>query len=220
MNSYSRQYRQPPIIINHNYYSSPGYSHMYSTYGSADGYYSARQRDIGGWYSRYPEPSYVYGMHPNYGIYDSYFMWLLLANAMQPSYAGWAYAHQNDPSYQQWYADMQQQAATNSQVASQLATLNAQVAALNAAHATPMAQDALPTGVTPDVAISPAAVTQDPNLDAGTDPTAAAPSDPAPSGPGFFGWLVRIIVGAGVLFGIGWGVKTVFFPAPKNAVRW
>jgi hypothetical protein len=160
MNSYSSSYSKPPLTVNKNSYSTPVYNHMYSTYGSVDGYYSARQRDIGGWYNRYPEPSYVYHMHPNYGVYDSYFMWLILANAMQPSYSNWAYSHQNDPSYQSWYSDEQAQAQNNTQVAQQLATLNAQVAALKAKNAPIQADDVLPTGVTPDIAISPSAVAQ------------------------------------------------------------
>jgi hypothetical protein len=125
-----------------------------------DGYYSARRTDIAPFYARYPEPMYVYHMHPNYGMWDSYFMYLLIANAANQSYDEWAYTHYNDPSYIQWHQDMEQQAQNNAQVQAQLSQLDSQVAALKAQNAPTEASDDLPTGVSPAVAISPAAMEQ------------------------------------------------------------
>lgn len=204
LNSYSKKYNEPPTIVNRTYYSSPSYTRVYTSYHSANGYYAARQHDISGWYSRYPAPVYVYHMHPNYGIWDSYFLYLILANASQPSYAQWAYAHQNDPSYQAWYTDMQQQAQNNAQVQQQLSTLNAQVAALKAGNAIPESQTVLPNGVSTAVAISPTAVAQDSTVQSGT---------------GFFGWLLRIIVVGFLLFVVMWVLKSMLF-TKKTTISW
>jgi hypothetical protein len=160
LNSYSTKYKQPPLVVSHTYYNSPSYTRVYTTYHNPDGYWAARQSDLPRFYSRYPEPSYVYNMRPSYGLWDTYFLYLLLANVADNSYgsANWAYAHQNDPGYQQWYADEQSQATTNAQVAQQLASLNQQVAALKAQNAPPQSDDVLPNGVSPDIAIAPTVV--------------------------------------------------------------
>lgn len=170
MKSYSSQYSKPASTVNPTVYHSSTYTSFSSSYGgNANRYYQARQTQLHSWQNRYPEPVYVYHMHPNYGIWDTYFLYLLLMNASQPSYAQWAYAHQNDPSYIEWHNDMQQQAATNTQIQQQLNTLNQQVATLQATKATPESPNVLPNGVSPAVAMSPTVVADDPNMQVGTD---------------------------------------------------
>lgn len=203
LNSYSSKYSQPPSHLSSSYYSSPGYTSVMHTYGNANGYYTHRQTDILPYYSRYPEPQYVYHMRPNYGIWDGYFMYLLMANAMQPSYSSWAYSNANNSDYIQWHQDMATQAQSNAQVATQLAQLDAQVAALKAQNAPMAAAGSYP--VPASVAVSPSAVAQN----------VTVPDD----GPGFYGWLLRLIVLAAIAVGGVLIIRKLFF-APKTVVSW
>jgi len=172
---------------------------VYSQYHSADGYYAARQHDITPFYARYPEPSYLYHYHSSYGIWDTYFLYLLLQNATQPSYYNWAYAHENDPAYQQFIS----QAQNDPNLQSQVNALQTQVNALQAQKATPEAADALPTGVSTAVAVSPTAVAQD-----------AAQDAPAPN----HHWFLYTILALVLLSGVGYGL--IRLTRPKTAVRW
>lgn len=150
----TKKYSVPPQKINTHYYHST-YHTLYH-YRSPHEYYRTRQADLVPLYHRYPEPAYVYHMAPNYGIWDTYFLYLILANSNRPSYYDWAYSHQNDPGYQAWYNNMQVQAQTNASVQQQLTTLNQHVAMLQQQHAP--VTTALPNQISPAIAISPTTV--------------------------------------------------------------
>lgn len=139
---------------------------VWRTYGnrwhSADAYYAARSSALERasptvrMYYEHP-PVYVLAGRPSYGAYAGAFLGgMLLDRIMQPSYAEWAYSHANDPGYQAWYADMQNQAADNADLRAKLAQLDQQVAALKAQNAP--VTETLPDGVDPSLVVAPQTV--------------------------------------------------------------
>ena len=128
---------------------------------SADSYYEARQRALQGspsvrMYYEHP-PVYVLQGRPSYGAYAGAFLGgVLLDRIMQPSYAQWAYSHYNDPGFQAWRADMQNQAADNADLRNKLAQMDAQVQQLKAQNAP--TSEALPEDVDPSLVVAPQTV--------------------------------------------------------------
>ena len=128
---------------------------------SADSYYAAREGALQRspsvrLYYEHP-PVYVLQGHPSYGAYAGAFLGgVLLDRIMQPSYAQWAYSHYNDPGFQAWRADMQNQAADNAELRDKLAQMDAQVQQLKARNAP--TSEALPDDVDPSLVVAPQTV--------------------------------------------------------------
>lgn len=132
-----------------------------SRWHSADSYYAARnsalQRSPGmrGYYEH--PPVYVLQGRPSYGAYAGAFLGgVLLDRIMQPSYSQWAYSHYNDPGFQAWRADMENQAADNADLREKLAQMDAQVQQLKARNAP--TTEALPEDVDPSLVVAPQTV--------------------------------------------------------------
>ena len=128
---------------------------------SADSYYAARNNA----FQRSPEmrtyyehpPVYVLQGRPSYGAYAGAFLGgVLLDRIMQPSYSQWAYSHYNDPGFQAWRADMENQAADNAELREKLAQMDAQVQQLRAQNAP--TTEALPQDVDPSLVVAPQTV--------------------------------------------------------------
>ena len=128
---------------------------------SADSYYAARQSALQRspsvrMYYEHP-PVYVLQGRPSYGAYAGAFLGgVLLDRIMQPSYSQWAYSHYNDPGFQAWRADMQNQAADNAELRDKLAQMDAQVQQLKAQNAP--TSEALPDDVDPSLVVAPQTV--------------------------------------------------------------
>ena len=132
--------------------SSPIYRNAANNSGSRSGdYWDRRNGFYGGW----DTPNYVYGGAARYGMFDGLFLGYMLGHAMTPSYARMAYHHQNDPGMKQWMRDMEEQAADNAEVRSQLNELKAQMAAM---AGTPIDPSYLPPGMDPDLVMAPEVV--------------------------------------------------------------
>lgn len=140
-------------------------STVWRSYGSrwnnADSYYAARsnafaQNPSYEHYYREP-PRYI--DRPSYGGYAAAFLGgMVLDHITEPSYANWAYSHQDDPGYRAWLDDMNTKAndpnnPDSEELRAKIATLDAQVAQLQAQHATK--SDALPPGVDPSLVVAP-----------------------------------------------------------------
>jgi hypothetical protein len=120
-----------------------------------------RSRDIVIYRNRHPDVYvYNYGMSPNYGHYDSAFLMGLMLGHLgsnRNTNASWMYAHQSDPWYPQWRADMERKAQENAELKAKLASMDADMAQLKAQNAKP-AVTALPEGVSGSIAIAPEAM--------------------------------------------------------------
>ena len=138
----------------------PGFASATSRYGSVNGYMEARQTNITIYRNAHPNV-YIYSSHmsPNYGAYDSSFLVGLMLGATGNMAANteWMSAHQYDPWYASWHADMMRQAQDNADLRARLDAQDAALAQLKAAGAV-ASTTALPPGVDPSVAIAPEAM--------------------------------------------------------------
>lgn len=159
------KYKAPPIGVPASRQAareSPVWRQYGSQWHNDRDYLAARQRAI----TQAPPavhiyytnpPVYVANARPSYGSFSGAFLGSLLAvgivdGMMNHSYAEWAYSNHNDPYYQQWYADMQQQAQDNADLRARLDVLNAQVQQLQAQNAA--TSNALPNGVDPSLVVA------------------------------------------------------------------
>jgi hypothetical protein len=131
--------------------NSPLWRTYGSSYDSADAYWTARQRFAA---TQPPTPVWVYHSRPSYGSLAAAFLGgILLNDITQPSYAEYAYSMQNNPDFQQWRADMNQQAQQNADLKAKLAVMDQQISQLQEQNAPK--DTALPKGVEPAYAIAP-----------------------------------------------------------------
>lgn len=138
----------------------PGFTSATSRYTTVDSYMTARNTNIIIYRNAHPDVYlYTSNMYPNYGAYDNGFLVGMMFGYVGSSAANaqWMYAHQNDPWYGQWHADMMRQAQDNADLRAKLEAQDAELARLKASGAQPTAQ-ALPAGVDPSVAIAPEAM--------------------------------------------------------------
>ena len=141
---------------------NPIWNQTRSKYGSIDDYYSDRDRSMSSFRERYPDTaSYAQSLRPHYGAWDGFFMGMLLSDLTRHDNADWAYAHQSDPGYVQWHRDAMEQSEKNAEMRERIARLDQQVADLKARGTAPQAQDVLPEGVSPAVALAPEAMMVD-----------------------------------------------------------
>jgi len=137
----------------------PVYARANSRYRSADDYYAQRDRDLSHLNYRTPQNIFIYNnMRPNYGFWDGLFLSMLLTHAMEPGYSDWAYAHRQDPAYQQWHQDALTLAEQNGELKAQVAALDNKVSEMQAKGVAPQSADQLPPGVSEAVAVAPTAV--------------------------------------------------------------
>ena len=138
----------------------PGFASAASRYGSVDSYMTARGNSMVIYRNAHPDV-YVYtrNIYPNYGAYDSSFLVGMMLGYVgsEAANAQWMYAHQYDPWYAQWHADMMRQAQDNADLHAKLLAQDAELARLKASGAQPTSQ-ALPAGVDPSLAIAPEAM--------------------------------------------------------------
>ncbi len=59
-------------------------------------------------------PHYAWSGPRHFGLWNGLFLWFLLSHLSRPGSAAFFYNHQNDPGYQQWRADAEQQGAGRS----------------------------------------------------------------------------------------------------------
>lgn len=127
--------------------ATPGFSYN-DHYAQRDNYW--RDRGV-----RYP--SSMYSGPSSFGLWDAAFLYGMLALASRPNSAAFAYHHQNDPGYQQWRRQAEEQAKTDAELRNQLAEMDKQVAAMKA-QGVKVDPSYLPKGVPPEMAVSAAAL--------------------------------------------------------------
>lgn len=145
-------------------------------------------------------------IHRNYGVYDGGFLTGLFLGALadRAASAQWAHAHQYDPWYAQYHADLMRQAQESHDVAMQarISDLDAQVASLQAQHA-PSRADALPPGVDPAAAIAPEALIAAQGEVSGSQAAFQSPDQTAPSHHGHgLAYLMAAIMVAALVGGV------------------
>lgn len=105
----------------------------------------------------YSYPSRMFGGRSSFGLWDAAFLYGLLHYANRPNAAAFAYHHQNDPGYQQWRLQANEQAKSDPEMRKQLAELDRQAAAMRA-QGVKVNPAYLPEGVPPEMAVSAAAL--------------------------------------------------------------
>jgi len=94
----------------------------YSTYSrSRSNYYGSR-----GWNA----PSYAYQSSPSFGMWDGMMLWMMLDNMNDAKYARMAYNQSNDPGMQQWRAEANKLAESNTELKAKLAAMDAKVSGM------------------------------------------------------------------------------------------
>ena len=144
----------------------PGFAAATNRYGSVNSYMAARQTNINIYRSAHPDV-YIYSSHisPNYGPYDSGFLvGLVLGIGDANANAAWLYAHQSDPWYAEWHADLLRQAQNDAALQARLDAQAVTLATLKASGAVPNSS-ALPPGVDASVAIAPEAMIAQASVD-------------------------------------------------------
>jgi hypothetical protein len=171
--------------------ANPALAASRSGWGSADGYYADRDRDLPSFRAQASQnTTYVYVMQhsrPNYGSWDTVFLTALVTHAVDSSYYNWAYSHRDDAGYQAWHADQMRLAGENGELRAQMSALDAKVAELQARNAPAQPAAELPPGVTPAIAIAPAAVIAD-------------AQDGAGWGSHWLLWTIALLTAGGVAF--------------------
>ncbi len=125
--------------------ANPGFSYK-DHYRQRDNYW----RDQGVRHS-----SRMFGGPSSFGLWDAAFLYGMLSLANRPNSAAFAYHHQNDPGYQQWRRQAEEQAKTDAELRNQLAEMDKQVAAMKA-QGVKVDPAYLPKGVPPELAVSSA----------------------------------------------------------------
>jgi len=190
---------KPPHEINPSEAKNNPASTQYKT---PDHYMASRTTIVNNYQAAYPGVySISYGLHPNYGIYDSSFLTGMVIGAFGTALldrATWMYSHQNDPWYHTYRADLNQQAVNNAELRTKLAEIDAKMAELKAQNA--QMSRTLPSGIDSAYAVAPEAVIA--NANNTPDPIAQTES----------GTSWGLIVFLGICFtGVGIFLGTRFF---------
>jgi len=75
-----------------------------------------------------PSPSYYNSGPRSFGVWDGLFLWSLLSNLGRSGSGEWFSNHRDDPGYQQWRAEAERQAQTNTELRGRLDQLDKQLA--------------------------------------------------------------------------------------------
>lgn len=146
--------------------------------------YAPRQYgpDRSGWFSNRdwsaPPPAY-FGGNRSFGVWDGLFLGALLSNLGRAGSGDFFHNNQNDPGYQQWRQEADQQAQGNAELRAKLDELDRQLAARDGEPRTP---GALPPDIPPEVATAP--------------PTRT----PGVPGGGGSGWVWAVLLAGGGAF--------------------
>jgi len=136
--------------------SSSAYKSKYKSHGA---YASARSANPATYHTRrnsyyagYSTPSYVYGMSPSYGLWDTIFLYSMLSSMNNNRHAGqFAHNYSNDADYNSWRREADVLARDNAELRGQLATLDGQTANFSGQTIDP---NYMPQGVDADIAMS------------------------------------------------------------------
>ncbi len=126
-------------------------------------------------------PAGYFGGSRSFGVWDGLFLGALLSNLGRAGSGEFFHNNQNDPGYQQWRQEADQQAQGNAELRAKLDELDRQLAERDAEPRTP---GALPPDVPPEVAKAPPART---------------PGVPSHGGSGWV-WAVLLAGGGGIAY--------------------
>lgn len=187
--------RTPPQPVNvQAARAEPIFAETRSRYTSADSYYVVRNREMAS--MRAQQVFIVQPTRPNYGVWDGFFLGMMVSNLTRPGYSDWAYSHRDSSEYRQWHADQMQLAEQNGELRERMAALDAKVGQMQRDGVKPQAANILPEGVSSAVAVAPEAML--------ADFEESAPNAHTGSG---HGWLIAFaIIG---LLGVGFVVVMI-----------
>lgn len=111
-------------------------------YRRRDDYYRHR-----GWTA----PRYAYRTRPSFGMWDAMVWWMVLSNLTSRNSYAMAYHHADDPGYREWRQEADRLAREDADLKRQLSELDSRVASMKG---TPVQDDYLPEGMTPEVALA------------------------------------------------------------------
>jgi len=115
-------------------------------------YYTRRNT----YYAGYSTPTYVYGVSPSYGMWDTIFLYSMLSSMNNNSHASqFSHNYGNNADYQNWRREADALSRDNAELRAQLATLDGQTSKLNGQ---PINTDYLPEGVDADLVMSQGAL--------------------------------------------------------------
>ncbi len=139
--------------------------------------------DRSGWFSNrgWSVPPPAFGGNRSFGVWDGLFLGALLSNLGRPGAGDFFHNNQNDPGYQQWRQEADQQAQGNAELRAKLDELDRQLAERDGEPRTP---GALPPDIPPEVAKASPART---------------PGVPGTGGSGWV-WAVLLAGGGGIAF--------------------
>lgn len=138
--------------------------------------------DRSGWFGNRgwsTPPTSYFGGNRSFGVWDGLFLGALLSNLGRAGSSDFFHNNQNDPGYQQWRQEADQQAQGNADLRAKLDELDRQLAARDDEPRTP---GALPPDIPPEVAKAPPART------------------PSVSGGGGSGWVWAVLLAGGGAF--------------------
>ncbi len=111
-------------------------------YSSWDNYY----KSMG-----YQPPPYAFNSAPSFGMFDTIFLFWMLDHVTNKNVAATAYNHSNDPGFQKWRQEVENQAKDNAELKAKLGEMDKQIKAL---EGTPKDPAYLPSGVPAEAALA------------------------------------------------------------------
>lgn len=116
-------------------------------YGS---YYNKRDN----WYrnNNYQPPRSSFNFSPVYGLFGGMFLYWMLDHMGDKKVAATAYHHQDDPGFQRWRRDVEEQAKNNAELRAKLDAMDKQITTMKG---TPKDAGYLPPGVPAEAALAP-----------------------------------------------------------------
>ena len=75
-------------------------------------------------------PTYVYHSSPSFGAWDAMFMWMMLDNINNASYARTAYNHSDDPAFREWRKEAEELAKDNEELKAKLDAMDEKVSSM------------------------------------------------------------------------------------------
>ena len=134
-----------------------------SSYGSdVNTYMNKRTEYYTSYRARSPEVFVINSnLRPNYGVYDSGFLTGMMIGQLGSNHAAnmsWMAAQYNQPWYNSYRNDLNEQAATNEKLRARLVELDAEIEMLKARGGEPADVTVLPPDIQPEIAIAPEAV--------------------------------------------------------------
>jgi TRAP transporter TAXI family solute receptor len=133
------KYESNPLYQKGKVYSGFDYR---SQYASRDNFYRGQG---------YHAPAYAFNSSPSFGMFDTLFLFWMLNNVGNKNVAATAYHHADDPGFQKWRQEVEEQAKTNSDLKAKLTEMDKQIKSM---EGTPKDPAYLPKGVPTDVALA------------------------------------------------------------------